>query len=119
MRYKVLKGKSVVARGVGTILDISSNGAAFRPAGPVQRGELIELSISWPVTLPDEIPVRLVVIGKVIRSTAECAVCVIGQYEFRTQARLSQAPAALSAGTRVLAWAGTAGRSDIRAVANG
>ena len=90
LRYKVLDGKTVVAHGTGATLDISSNGASFRPAEPLEplkSGALIELSISWPVWLGDETPIRLVIFGKVVRSMADWAACAIDQHEFRTQAR--------------------------------
>jgi hypothetical protein len=88
--YYVRDGKTVVAHGTGVTLDISSNGASFRPAeplGPLKSGALIELSISWPVWLRNETPIRLVIFGKVVRSMADWAACAIDQHEFRTQAR--------------------------------
>ena len=93
LRYKVLDGETVVAHGTGVTLDISSSGASFRPAEPIRRGAIIELSISWPVALGDETPVRLVIFGKVVRSTGDWAACAIDQYGFRTQARVCETPA--------------------------
>ena len=93
--YYVRDGKRVVAHGTGVTLDISSNGASFRPAEPLellQSGALIELSISWPVWLGDETPIRLVVFGTIVRSVDGWAACAIDQHEFRTQARVREAP---------------------------
>jgi len=92
--YYVRDGKTVVAHGRGVTLDISSNGASFRPAEPpepLKSGAFIELSISWPVRLANETPIRLVIFGRVVRSTGGWAACAIDQHEFRTQARVSDA----------------------------
>jgi hypothetical protein len=89
--YYVRDGKTVVAHGTGVTLDISSNGASFRPAAPLEplkSGAFIELSISWPIWLGDEVALRLVIFGKVVRSMGDRAACAIDQHEFRTQARV-------------------------------
>lgn len=67
--YKVLDGKTVVAQGANITLDISSNGISLRLAQtpePIRPEAFIELSISWPARLGNEIPLRLVTIGKVV-----------------------------------------------------
>jgi hypothetical protein len=119
LRYKVLDGERVVTHGIGVTRDISSNGASFRPAEPVKRGAVVELSISWPVALGDETPVRLVIFGKVVRSTGEWAACAIDQYEFRTQSRARQAAPAMSVvGSNLARWAEACRKGAVRATAN-
>jgi hypothetical protein len=108
LRYKVLDGKTVVARGTGVTLDISSNGASFRsaePLEPLKSGAFIELSISWPARLGDETPLRLAIVGKAVRSTGDWAACAIDRYEFRTQARVRAMPAAVHVGSGLALWA--------------
>jgi len=115
LRYKVLDGEAVVAHGTGVTLDMSSSGASFRPAEPIRRGAMIELSISWPVALAGETPVRLVVFGRVVRSTEEAAVCAIEQYEFRTQARSRPAVVTTQPGPSLVRWAEACRRGTVRA----
>lgn len=118
LRYKVLDGETVVAHGTGVTLDISSNGASFRPAEAIRRGAIIELSISWPVALGDETPVRLVIFGKVVRSTGDWAACAIEQYEFRTQSRVRQTPAAVHVGSSLARWSEACRKGGVRASAS-
>ena len=119
LRYKVLDGETVVAHGTGVTLDISSSGASFRPAEPIRRGAIIELSISWPVALGDETPVRLVIFGKVVRSTGDWAACAIEQYEFRTQSRARQAPPAMHiVGSSLARWSEACRKGTARVAAS-
>jgi len=118
LRYKVLEGETVVAHGVGLTQDISSSGASFHPAEPVRTGALVELSISWPVALGDDTPVRLVILGKVIRSNGKWAACSIGQYEFRTQSRVRQLPPSPQPGPSLVRWAEACRKGAARAMAN-
>jgi hypothetical protein len=118
LRYKVLDREAVVAHGTGVSLDISSNGASFRPAEPIRRGAMIELSISWPVALGDETPVRLVIFGKVVRSMGVWAACAIEQYEFRTQSRVRQTPAVIHIGSSLARWAEACRKGGVRDTAS-
>jgi hypothetical protein len=87
VRYKVLEGDRIVEFGTGTTLDMGSGGMAFVTERQVLAGSFIELSISWPVLLGDSCPMRLIVFGRVVRSSARQAACTVDKYEYRTQAR--------------------------------
>ena len=101
LRYKVLHDETIVESGMGQTLDVSSGGVAFRIDSILTPGLLIELSISWPVLLEDACPMRLVVFGRVLRSSLRVSVCTMSKYEFRTQGRaLRPAPAHLDPGLR-------------------
>ncbi len=89
LRFKVIERGNVVATGTGQTIDISSGGVAFQPVEPVTAGSLIELSISWPVLLDESCLMRLIVVGRVLRSGRRCAAS-IDRYEFRTQGRSVQ-----------------------------
>lgn len=91
LRYKLLDGDTIVAAGVGRSVDISSSGLGFLGQHQVKEGALVEVSMSWPVML-DEVPMRLVVFGRVVRATTFFAACTIDRYEFRTQARARENP---------------------------
>jgi hypothetical protein len=95
IRYKVAEDGVVVASGLGQTLNISSEGVAFNSDHPLVPGGFVELSISWPVLLDETCPMRLIVFGRVLRTSGTTTVCTIDKYEFRTQARSFQ-PAALT-----------------------
>ena len=92
LRYKVVDEGAVVASGAGETCNISSEGVAFAPDGELHPGAFIELSISWPVLLDNRCAMRLIVFGRVLRTTGQTAACSIDKYEFRTQARTYQMP---------------------------
>jgi hypothetical protein len=94
LRYKVLDDDTIVESGMGHTLDLGSGGVAFRIDSILTPGVLVELSISWPVLLGDTCPVRLVVLGRVLRSSLRASACTMIKYEFRTQGRAFQAGAA-------------------------
>jgi hypothetical protein len=90
MRYKTAEDGVVVAMGNGQTLNIGSGGVAFMTDGPLQLGAFVELSISWPVLLDETCPMRLIIFGRVLRSSGKRAVCSVDKYEFRTQSRTLQ-----------------------------
>jgi hypothetical protein len=90
MRFKLIEDDVVVGLGTGMTIDMCSGGVAFLAANPVKTDTFIELSISWPVKLDDQCPVRLVTYGRVLRCEGRRAVCTIDKYEFRTQGRVAR-----------------------------
>jgi hypothetical protein len=87
MRYKTAEDGIVVAAGNGETVNIGSGGVAFTADSPMALGAFVELSISWPVLLDAECPMRLIVFGRVLRAVGKRAVCTVDKYEFRTQSR--------------------------------
>lgn len=102
VRYRLLQGSTIIASGVGETVDISSGGVAFIADQPVTVGAFIELSVSWPVLLDSNCPMRLVTFGRVLRSQVSLAVCSVDKYEFRTQARTLQAGAGATRNSKML-----------------
>jgi hypothetical protein len=94
LRYK-LRGKGGFSKsGVGSTVDISSRGVAFSTDSPLVAEAPVELSISWPALLDDVHPIRLTIVGRILRVRGRNAVCTVDKYEFRTQgASPSPAPA--------------------------
>jgi hypothetical protein len=87
LRFKILEKEQVVATGSGQTVDLSSQGVAFETANKLAVGELVELSISWPVLLDETCLMQLVVFGHVVRQRRGLVACTIDRYEFRTQRR--------------------------------
>lgn len=90
LRFKVLDGERPTTTGIGNTVDISSGGVAFETMTKLLPGTLMELSISWPVLLDDTCLMRLVVLGRVVRTRRQIVACTVDKYEFRTQARAPQ-----------------------------
>jgi len=87
LRYKMLEDGATIASGTGQTLNIGSGGVAFIAEQQLIAGAFVEVSISWPVLLDQTCPMRLIVFGRVLRSSGKRNVCSIDKYEFRTQAR--------------------------------
>jgi hypothetical protein len=87
LRFKILEKEQVVSTGNGQTLDLSSQGVAFETPSKLSVGELLELSISWPVLLDETCLMQLVVFGHVVRARRGLVACTIDRYEFRTQRR--------------------------------
>jgi PilZ domain len=87
LRFKVLEKEQIVSTGAGQTVDLSSQGVAFETTNNLAVGELLELSISWPVLLDETCLMQLVVNGHVVRSRRGVVACTIDRYEFRTQRR--------------------------------
>ncbi|PWT91476.1 MAG: hypothetical protein C5B56_03785 [Proteobacteria bacterium] len=107
VRYKVLQGGgATLEAGQGQTIDMSSGGVLFQVERDLTVGAFIQLSVSWPVLLDDSCPMRLVIFGRVLRSTGNKCACSIDKHEFRTQARVIQPPA-MRTDSSLERWAGT------------
>jgi hypothetical protein len=87
MRFRVMENDNIIAEGAGETVDIGSSGVSFLTTQRLNVGAFIELSISWPVLLEENIRMRLVAFGRVLRSNGYSTACTVDKYEFRTQAR--------------------------------
>lgn len=87
MRYKLLEQNQSAGGGIGQTVDISSGGVSFTADRSLPADAVIEISMSWPVTLDNACPLRLVVKGRVVRNEGNAVACTIDKFEFRTQAR--------------------------------
>jgi hypothetical protein len=116
LRYKVLEGDTIVSSGVGTTLDMASAGVAFLTEGQIAAGSFIELSISWPVLLEGSCPMRLIVFGRLVRSSGRKAACTVDKYEFRTQARVPLQVVPIRHDTKLQRWAGNIRKEGLKAV---
>jgi hypothetical protein len=85
MKYKLIRRKRVLQTGTGFTIDLSSGGLLVETDTPLPVGLNVELSISWPVLLHDVAPMRLLVIGRVVRNHNNRSAVRSVQHEFRTQ----------------------------------
>lgn len=117
IRYRVMENERGVATGTGNTIDISSRGVSFATGRRLATGAFAELSISWPASLDNDLPLRLIVYGRITRSDEARAVATIERYEFRTQPRT--AAVAGRGDTMLRRWADENTRMEARAMSNG
>lgn len=114
LRYKVLEDNTTVAAGFGETVDVSSSGVAFTVDQRLNQGAFIELSISWPVLLDASCAMRLIVFGRVQRSSEAKTACTVDKYEFRTQARSFQVAVPVRSDSMLQRWADGIRRESLR-----
>lgn len=83
VQYKTVEGKASDSGG-GKTVDISSSGILFTTERQLTPGKRVELAMSWPVRLNQSCKLKLVALGRVIRTELTRAAIVIEKYEFRT-----------------------------------
>ena len=87
VRYKMLYGQRIAETGNGKTMNISSGGVWFTTESMLTAGMPVEISMTWPVLLNDNCPMKLMIYGCVVRSNEKGAAVAIERYEFRTQGR--------------------------------
>ena len=86
VRYKALvRGKGDREVGIGKVINISSSGVLFSTETTLTVGGRLELTVSWPARLNEVTPLKLVAIGRVVRSEEKQAAIAIEKYEFKTR----------------------------------
>ena len=83
LQYKWNRGRRQSQLGSGTTINISSGGVLFHSGELLPVECLIELALSWPISLED-CGLKLVMRGRVVRSVRQTTAVRILQYEFRT-----------------------------------
>jgi CheY-like chemotaxis protein len=99
VNYQALEHPFFSGTAVSETLNISSKGLLFATSHPLQPGQLLQVSVDWPARLENEIPLKLVAEGRVIRVVDGQAAVRIDKYEFRTR-RIRPAEAASPAAER-------------------
>ncbi len=66
-------------------LDISSSGVRFTTRSRLAPGQVVELSMHWPALLGGGCPLKLHMMGYVVRTEEHAAAMRIMRYEFRTR----------------------------------
>jgi hypothetical protein len=111
-RYKLLRDGVTAEAGISETVDMGSGGIRFVTERELPVGAFIELSISWPVLLDHNCPMRLNVFGRVVRNEPGKCACTVDKYEFRTQSRGYQVPT-VRQDSMLQRWADTVVRRDI------
>ena len=85
--YRVLDQWGGQLDGSGTTVDMARGGIRFQSSAPPSQGRLLEVSVNWPVALEGTCPLKLVAVGRVVRSHGDIAVLRIEKYQFKTRGR--------------------------------
>jgi hypothetical protein len=86
LRWKLIRRRKVLFAGEGRTLDVSSSGLLFDAGRILPAGLNVELSVAWPALLREEIPLQLVIGGRIVRTQGNLAGIRIVQHEFKTLA---------------------------------
>ncbi len=82
LKYKVTRGRRLLDMGSGQTRNMSSGGIAFTTDQVLPMGMIAELWVEWPYQL-NGYPMRLVVTGRVVRSTRTETAVRSMKHEFR------------------------------------
>ena len=83
LEYKTALRKKSEHSGSGRTINISSGGVLFHSTQALPLQTVIDLAISWPVSL-DGCALKLVMRGRVVRTAGQATAVRVMQYEFRT-----------------------------------
>jgi len=81
-------------RGQAVTADISSGGVFLKTDRMLPVGKQIQVRIDWPALLEQRCPLRLVIIGKVLRSNESGTAIGIIRYDFRIRPKRAATAAA-------------------------
>ena len=74
-------------RGQAATVDMSSGGVLLKTEVILPVGKQIQLFIDWPALLDERCPLRLIVFGKVLRSSPSGTAIGILRYDYRIRPR--------------------------------
>jgi hypothetical protein len=83
--YRALEHPFFTGEAVSETLNISSKGLLFSTTEPLKAGQLLQVSVDWPARLENQVPLKLVAEGRIIRNSDGLAAMSIDKYEFRTR----------------------------------
>jgi DNA-binding NarL/FixJ family response regulator len=91
--YQTLEHPILSGQGTSETLNISSKGLLFTSNEKFEAGQLVQVSLDWPAMLENQIPLKLVAEGRIVRNAHGQTAMTIDKYEFRTR-RVPKAAAA-------------------------
>ena len=92
--YQALEHPFLSGVATSETLNISSKGLLFSADGALQPGQLLQVSVDWPARLENQVPLKLVAEGRIVRNLNGLAAMRIDKYEFRTRRAKTQKSAA-------------------------
>src|SRR5579863_4660919 len=92
--YQALEHPFFTGVATSETLNISSKGLLFATEEALQPGQLLQVSVDWPARLENQVPLKLVAEGRIVRNLNGLAAMRIDKYEFRTRRARPQNSAA-------------------------
>src|SRR5580658_5294514 len=92
--YQALEHPFLSGIATSETLNISSKGLLFSTDEALQPGQLLQVSVDWPARLENQVPLKLVAEGRIVRNLNGLAAMRIDKYEFRTRRARTQNSAA-------------------------
>lgn len=83
--YQALEHPFLSGVATSETLNISSKGLLFSTDEALQPGQLLQVSVDWPARLENQVPLKLVAEGRIVRNLNGQAAMRIDKYEFRTR----------------------------------
>jgi DNA-binding response OmpR family regulator len=83
--YQTLEHPILSGQGTSETLNISSKGILFTSNEKFEMGQLVQVSLDWPARLENQVPLKLVAEGRVVRNADGQTAVTIDKYEFRTR----------------------------------
>ena len=83
--YQALEHPFFSGTATSETLNISSKGLLFSTHEALQPGQLLQVSVDWPARLENQVPLKLVAEGRIVRNLNGLAAMSIDKYEFRTR----------------------------------
>jgi CheY-like chemotaxis protein len=83
--YQTLEHPILSGQGTSETLNISSKGILFTSKEQFQAGQLVQVSLDWPARLENQIALKLVAEGRIVRNANGQTAMTIDKYEFRTR----------------------------------
>jgi DNA-binding NarL/FixJ family response regulator len=91
--YQTLEHPILSGQGTSETLNISSKGLLFTSDEKFEPGQLVQVSLDWPARLENQIPLKLVAEGRIVRNAGGQTAMTIDKYEFRTRRTAAKAAA--------------------------
>jgi CheY-like chemotaxis protein len=88
--YQALEHPFLSGVATSETLNISSKGLLFSTEEALQPGQLLQVSVDWPARLENQVPLKLVAEGRIVRNLNGLAAMRIDKYEFRTRRAKAQ-----------------------------
>jgi hypothetical protein len=101
IRYAVKSGKRVVSTGAGKSLNLSSSGLLFTADTMLEAGSRMIAAVRWPATPGRDVPLVLVVSGRVAWSTSEHTAMTISAHTFVAEKHYWADRGRIAAGSQV------------------
>ena len=84
--YQSLEHPILCGKGISETVNISSKGRLlFTSTESFHAGQLVQVSLDWPARLENQIPLKLVAEGRIVRNAEGQTAMTIEKYEFRTR----------------------------------